>query len=251
MLTQKRHALILEKLEKDSIVYVNDLVKFLKTSESTIRRDLNELNKLGLLKKVHGGAILVNGSLINTKDYEVEIRKGIKREEKIRIAKYAANLIESEDFVYIDSGTTTELMIEFINCRNVVFVTNGISHGKKLMYRNFTTYILGGEIKFKTEAIVGVEAIESLKKYNFTKGFFGTNGIHNEKGFTTPDIKEGLVKKEALKRCKESYILGDQTKFNEVSAITFGEIGDSKIITTNILDNIYKDASEILEVDKQ
>lgn len=250
MLTQERHALILDKLERESVVYVNDLVKVLETSESTIRRDLNQLDKAGLLKKVHGGATSLNTSFISTKDFEFEVRQGINREEKLRIAKYAASLIETDDFVYIDSGTTTELMIDFIETKSATFVTNGVGHAKKLIHKNFTTYILGGELKLKTEAIVGVEAINSLQKYNFTKGFFGTNGIDVDRGFTTPDLREGMVKEEALRRSKTSYILGDISKFDEVSSITFGKIEESKIITTKIEDNKYRKVTEIMEVDK-
>ena len=250
MLTQERHVLILKKLEMESVVYVNDLVKLLETSESTIRRDLNQLDKAGLLKKVHGGATSLNASIINTKDCEFGVRQGINKEEKLRIAKYAASLIGNDDFVYIDSGTTTELMIDFISCKDATFVTNGIGHAKKLINRNFTTYILGGELKLKTEAIVGVEAINSLKKYNFTKGFFGTNGIDINRGFTTPDLREGMVKEEALKRSKISYILGDISKFNEISAITFGKIGESIIVTTKLEDSEYEKVTDIMEVDQ-
>lgn len=250
MLTEERHVLILEKLEKESVVYLNDLVRVLETSESTVRRDLNQLHKAGLLKKVHGGATSLNNSLINTKDFDVEVRQGINKEEKIQIARYAASLIEANDFVYIDSGTTTELMIDFIESKGATFVTNGIGHAKKLIHKNLTTFILGGELKFTTEAIIGVEAINSLKKYNFTKGFFGTNGIDIENGFTTPDLREGMVKEEALKRSKTSYMLADGSKFNEVSSITFGNINKTKIITTKLEDNKYKKLTEIVEVDK-
>ena len=250
MLTQERYTLILDKLEKESVVYVSDLVKVLETSESTIRRDLNHLDKVGLLKKVHGGATSLNSSIINTKDFEFEIRQGINKEEKLIVAKYAARLIEPNDFVYIDSGTTTELMIDYIEEKGAIFVTNGIGHAKKLIHKNLTTYILGGELKLKTEAIVGIEAISSLQKYNFTKGFFGTNGIDIDRGFTTPDLREGMVKEEALRRSKASYILADMSKFGEISSITFGKIENSKIITTKIENNKYRKVTEIVEVDK-
>lgn len=249
MLTDKRQNIILDMIERDSVVYVNDLVKYFNASESTIRRDLSKLHKLGLLKKVHGGATSLNTKLITTKEFEVEVRKGINTEEKLKIAMYAASLIEENDFVYIDSGTTTDLMIDFIEAKEVTFVTNGIAHAKKLIQKNFQTYILGGELKLKTEAIVGVEAINSLKKYNFTKGFFGTNGIDINKGYSTPDLREGLLKEEAIKKSKISYILADKSKFDVVSSITFGKIKNSKIITTKIDNNKYRKITEIMEVD--
>ncbi|MBC5627095.1 DeoR/GlpR transcriptional regulator [Clostridium sp. NSJ-49] len=250
MLTQERHALILEKLEKESVVYLSDLINLLDASESTIRRDLNYLDKAGLLKKVHGGATSLNSKLINTTEFEVEVRQGINKEEKIAIAKYAASLIKNDDLIYIDSGTTTELMIDFIEAKGATFVTNGIGHAKKLIHKNLTTYILGGELKLTTEAIIGIEAINSLRKYNFTKGFFGANGIDIERGFTTPDIREAMVKEEALKKSKLSFVLADNSKFNEVSSITFGEISNTSIITTKLEDIRFKKVTKIVEVDE-
>lgn len=250
MLTQERHALILEKLEKESVVYLSDLMNLLDASESTIRRDLNYLDKAGLLKKVHGGATSLNSKLINTTEFEVEVRQGINKEEKIAIAKYAASLIKNDDLIYIDSGTTTELMIDFIEAKGATFVTNGIGHAKKLIHKNLTTYILGGELKLATEAIIGIEAINSLRKYNFTKGFFGANGIDIERGFTTPDIREAMVKEEALKKSKLSFVLADNSKFNEISSITFGEISNTTIITTKLEDIRFKKVTKIVEVDE-
>lgn len=250
MLTQERHALILEKLEKESVVYLSDLMNLLDASESTIRRDLNYLDKAGLLKKVHGGATSLNSKIINTTEFEVEVRQGINKEDKIAIAKYAASLIKNDDLIYIDSGTTTELMIDFIEAKGATFVTNGIGHAKKLIHKNLTTYILGGELKLTTEAIIGIEAINSLRKYNFTKGFFGANGIDIERGFTTPDIREAMVKEEALKKSKLSFVLADNSKFNKVSSITFGEISNTSIITTKLEDIRFKKFTKIVEVDK-
>ncbi|MDU3350800.1 MAG: DeoR/GlpR transcriptional regulator, partial [Clostridium sp.] len=140
------------------------------------------------------------------------------------------------------------LMIDFLEEKEAIYVTNGINQAKKLISNGFRTYILGGEIKDSTEAIVGVEAINSLKRYNFTKGFFGTNGISDYRGYTTPDMKEALVKEEALKRTRNPYILADKTKFNEISCITFGEIDEAVIITTILENTSYCNKAEIVEV---
>lgn len=247
MLTEERHKLILEQLNKNSVVYVNELVKMLDTSESTIRRDLNYLDSEGKLKKVHGGATLIEKEF-NTKDDNISIREKLNIENKAIIAKHAASLVMNNDFVYIDSGTTTNLIIDYLTERNAVYVTNGINQAKKLISKGFITYIIGGEVKSSTEAIVGIEAINSLKKYNFTKGFFGTNGISDYRGFTTPDIKEALVKEEAIKRTRNAYILADKTKFNEISCITFAEIDKCVIITTELEDRRYINKTEVVEV---
>lgn len=249
MLTEERHRLILSKLERESVVYVNDLVNYLNSSESTIRRDLNMLHKQGKLKKVHGGATSLDQESIDTKEEVVELRQSLNLDEKLKIAKEAAKLIKPNDMVYLDAGTTTELMIDFIEEKNAVFVTNGIVHAKKLIQNHCKTFILGGELKLITEAIVGVEAINSLRKYNFTKAFLGTNGVNLERGYTTPDISEAMVKEEAMDRSRRVYILCDPSKFTLISSITFGEINKATIITTKLKDKSYKELTKVMEVE--
>ena len=153
MFTEERHNIILRELKIKGMISVNDLVKLLNTSESTIRRDLNALDSEGLLKKIHGGATLV-GEKASRHDYKVNVRKSLNLDEKRKIAIHAASLIQDEDVIYIDAGTTTELIIEFISNTNITAVTNGIVHAKKLLEKNIKTFILGGEIKDVTEAII-------------------------------------------------------------------------------------------------
>ncbi len=170
-------------------------------------------------------------------------------DEKSEIAKHAAALIEDGDILYLDAGTTTEILIDFIEASEIIVVTNGIVHAKKLLERGFKTFIVGGEVKAITEAIVGSTVVEDLKKYNFSKGFFGVNGVSNESGYTTPDMNEAMVKAQAMKMCRESYVLADQSKLEKVSFITFGAIADSTLITTKIDNNISYDTN-VIEVVK-
>lgn len=251
MFTEERYNIILQELKAKGIISVNDLVKMLNASESTVRRDLNALDSEGLLKKIHGGAIQI-GESASKHDYKVNIRESLNLDEKNEIAKKAASLIESGDVIYLDAGTTTENLINFIEADAITVVTNGIVHAKKLLEKGIKTFILGGEVKAITEAIVGSTAVEDLKKYNFTKGFFGTNGVSNKSGYTTPDINEAMVKSQAMKMCTESFVLADRSKLEEVSFITFGEIadatliirkinGDTKIYDTNIIGVVEND----------
>ena len=83
-------------------------------------------------------------------------------------------------------------MINFINNTKAVFVTNGIVHARKLIQKKCTTYILGGELKLATEAIVGAETVNALRKYNFTKGFFGVNGVDIERAFARNFVKKDI-----------------------------------------------------------
>lgn len=249
MFTEERYNIILQELKQKGTVSVTDLVKLLDASESTVRRDLNSLDQEGLLKKIHGGAITIDENT-SKHDYKVNVRKSLNVEDKCEIAKYAASLVEEGDVIYLDAGTTTELLINFIEVKNITVVTNGISHAKKLLEKGFKTYILGGEVKSVTEAVVGSSTVEELKKYNFSKGFFGVNGVSNQSGYTTPDVSEAMVKSQAIKMCQKSYILADTSKLEKRSFVTFGAITDSTLITIRINDKNIGYDTDVIEVVK-
>ena len=247
MLTEERFAKILSILESMGSVTVQQLMTELDASESTIRRDLTALDASGQLTKVHGGAIL-KGTVYSTRDDEVMHRKEQNKDAKEKIARYAAELITAGDFVYIDAGTTTERMIDYIANQQAIFVTNAITHAKKLADHGCTVYILGGEFKAVTEAIVGEEAVVTLDKYNFTKGFWGTNGVSIQKGFSTPELKEALVKRKSMENCKECYILADESKFNQISSVTFAPFESATVITTGMRQTAFQKCRNIVNV---
>ena len=118
------------------------------------------------------------------------------------------------------------------------------------MQKGCEAHILGGKIKLSTEAVVGNETISELDKYNFTLGFFGTNGISVKRGFSTPDIDEAMVKKKAMEQCKQSYILADSTKFNQISAIRFADFKAADIITSKIKSKEFDGYDNVREVTK-
>ena len=153
------------------------------------------------------------------------------------------------DLNTLDAGTTTELMIDAQMNRNALYITNAIGHAKKLSALGCTVYLLGGEFKGTTDAIVGEEAVLSIAKYNFTKGFFGTNGVTKEQGFTTPEVKEALIKRRAMEQTKEAYVLADASKFGEISTVTFGAFADATILTNQIKQE-YRGFSNIKEVEE-
>lgn len=247
MLTEERFSKILSILEDMGSVTVQQLMTELDASESTIRRDLTALDARGQLIKVHGGAIIKN-TVFSTMDDEVVHRKERNKEEKEAIAIYAAGLIAPSDFVYIDAGTTTERMIDYISNKQAIYVTNAITHAKKLAEKGCTVYILGGEFKAVTEAIVGEEAVATLEKYNFTKGFWGTNGVSLQRGFSTPELKEAMVKRKSMENCKERFVLADQSKFNQISSVTFGEFESASVITTGTIHPAFAKSKNIIQV---
>ena len=232
MLTEERFAKICSVLEQNGSVTVQQLMAELDASESTIRRDLTALDAEGRLTKVHGGAVLKSNAY-STKDEKVINRKEINKEAKIKIAKYAAGLMEAG--IYVTN-------------KQVNFVTNAITHAKRLAENGFTVYLLGGEFKAVTEAIVGEEAVTTLDKYNFTKGFWGANGVSIQKGFSTPEVKEALVKKKSMTNCRECYVLADDSKLNQISSVTFASFESAKVITNGPLPAAYRSCANVIEV---
>lgn len=220
-------------------------MELLGASESTIRRDLNTLDSRGEIIKVHGGAMAVSEEY-KMRDDDVADRRAASAEEKRAIAKYAASLIKRDDFVYIDAGTTTECIIDFITEKNAIYVTNAAAHARGLARGGFEVYLTGGRLKSATEALVGAEAIGSIAKYNFTVGFFGTNGVHKKSGFTTPDREEAGIKQAAFSNCKKRFVLADSSKFGSVSPVQFAEFDRAVIITDKIPDS-YSECKNIVE----
>ncbi len=248
MLTEQRFSTIISLIEAKRTATVQELSAACGVSESTIRRDLTALDAEGVLTKVFGGATAKNG-VFYAKDVSVDSRLQCNYDEKTRIGRYAGSLITADDFVYLDAGTTTGCMIDFITEKQAVFVTNSFCHAKRLSQAGIRVYILGGEIKQATEAVVGAEAVESLSKYHFTKGFWGTNGASLSAGFTTPDVSEAMVKKTAIELAYEKYILCDSSKFSHISCVTFSAFTQAKIITTRITHSAYKTCTNIIEAD--
>ncbi|MBP3717895.1 MAG: DeoR/GlpR transcriptional regulator [Eubacterium sp.] len=246
MLTEERKMLILKEVNKNKSATVQELKKNLGVSESTIRRDIISLSQEGKLIKVFGGAVALDEPP-TSQELSVLAKESINRDEKLRIAKYAASLIVPGDYVYLDSGTTTEYMTSYITERNATYVTNSVSHAKDLVRKSLKVMLIGGELKENTEAIVGSDAILHIQKYHFTKGFFGTNGVNMKLGFTTPDVREALIKRVAIENTQpgQRYVLADHDKFGISSAVTFSDFGGVCVITDKYPGDIYSNVVDI------
>lgn len=250
MLTEERYEIILKMLEEQKSVTLQELKDRLDTSESTVRRDLNALHNSGKLVKVFGGAVAVQ-SRFNTRDDDVAFREELNRDEKRKIAQFAASLIGPDDFVFLDAGTTTGFIPEFITEKTAVFVTNAPQHARNLAAAGVRVYLIGGEVKAATEAVAGTEAVENLEKYHFTLGFFGTNGVSVQYGFTTPELNEAIVKKKAFENTKRVYVLADHEKLNKVSSVTFGRFESAAVIVDRIDEEEFKNCDNIIDLSKQ
>lgn len=247
MLKSKRKQLILEKVMKDKFVSLEYLVKALDTSESTVRRDLDELESERKLRRVHGGA----ESLHFLQEEESNQEKSIKNiQEKTRIAQKAASLIQEYDVIFIDAGTTNELLVNELHDPSVTVVTNSIHHATKLVERNIPTVIIGGVVKRSTDASIGGVALNQIGQLNFDKAFIGMNGI-DDGFFTTPDMEEGAVKRAILENAKRTYVLADALKLGQTSFAKVAPISRARLITNQTESEVIqkiKEKTEVIEV---
>lgn len=254
MLAEERRQRILELVAENDTVSVADLASQFCTSESTVRRDLERLEAAGLLVKVHGGAASVDSKLRPSGISAAEPTMAEKRElhapEKRAIAAWAALRIESDDFVYLDAGTTTQAVIAQLGeaALKATFVTDSVTCALELASRGARAIVIGGDIKAGTEAIVGSVAVDALSRYNFSKGFFGANGVTLEQGFTTPEPNEAMVKLTAVNRCRERYVLADPSKIGAITPISFCEFDRAVLVTTVAADTELSAKSNVVEV---
>lgn len=244
MLKSKRKQLILEKVMKDKFVSLEYLVKALDTSESTVRRDLDELESERKLRRVHGGA----ESLHFLQEEESNQEKSIKNiQEKTRIAQKAASLIQEYDVIFIDAGTTNELLVNELHDPSVTVVTNSIHHATKLVERNIPTVIIGGVVKRSTDASIGGVALNQIGQLNFDKAFIGMNGI-DDGFFTTPDMEEGAVKRAILENAKRTYVLADASKLGNTSFAKVAPVSRARLITNQTESKVIQKIKEKTEV---
>ena len=245
MFAEQRRQQILQILDTHGSTTLTELTRLLHASESTVRRDLQEMDSKGLLVRVFGGAMSVNNKT-DLREDGVSEKQSVNIEEKQRIGKYAAALIKPDDFVYIDAGTTTGAMIPYITEYSAVYVTNAVAHGLELARHGFRVNLIGGEIRGVTEAIVGNAACEELRAFNFTKCFMGTNGVNSDSGFTTPDINEAIIKGRAITQSRERYVLCTSEKFHIISPVRFAGFTDAMIITDRYPNSWYAQQENVI-----
>ena len=202
MISEKRQNLILQELTQKDFLTLQDLVDRTGCSASTIRRDLSKLQNMGKLQRVHGGATIHQNRVKEPKLSE-------KRTQNLRD-------IQDHECIFLDAGSSTFELIQYIEAKDITVVTNGMTHVEELLKHGIKTLMVGGQVKPTTMATVGANALETLRRYCFDRAFIGMNGIDVKYGLTTPDEQEALIKETAMKLSNHKYVLVDQSKFNQI-----------------------------------
>jgi len=220
---EERQLRIVELARDQGRVEVARLAVELDVTPETVRRDLTTLERQGLLRRVHGGAIPIERLGFEP---AVDARAEMLTAEKERIAKSALALLPAEGSILLDAGTTTACLAAVLpDDRELTVVTNALDIAVTLAGRpNLTVLTLGGRVRARTLAAVDVWALDVLRETFVDVAFLGTNGISAQRGLTTPDPTEAAVKRAMIGAARRAVVLGDRTKVGADHLIRFGDL---------------------------
>ena len=246
MLKTERKQLILEELQEHHVVSLEKLVSLLETSESTVRRDLDELEAENKLRRIHGGAELPH-SLQQEESIQEKSVKNLQ--EKKLLAHKAVSLIKEQDVIFIDAGTTTAFLIKELSNKDITVVTNSIHHAAQLVEKQIPTVMVGGSVKMTTDASIGGVALNQINQLHFDRAFIGMNGV-DENYYTTPDMEEGAIKRAIIDNAKQTYVLVDASKVGQTCFAKVAPLKRAVVITSKgqKLVEALKEKTEVIEV---
>ncbi|HEY6793437.1 MAG TPA: DeoR/GlpR family DNA-binding transcription regulator [Kineosporiaceae bacterium] len=232
MYPEERQQWIVDHARGVGRVEVASLAEELDVTTETIRRDLKVLERHGLLRRVHGGAIPVERLGFEP---GLAARDAVLTAEKERIAKAAIAELPAEGSVLLDAGTTTARLAEILPLdRELVVLTNGLPIAMSLAGRpNLTVLLVGGRVRGRTLAAVDNWALHALGDSYVDIAFLGTNGVSVERGLTTPDTTEAAVKRAMVAAARRTVLLADHTKVGNDHLARFADLEDLDVVITD------------------
>ncbi len=210
-------------LEKEN-VSMEELCTEFDVSMNTVRLDVAALVKKGSIKKVYGGVCSnhQNGLV------PFEERKMKNSERKKAVCRAAAALVEDGDIIYVDSGTTTMYLADYLEQhKNVTILTNNLNVIMRAVpYENIQVICLSGILERKTNSFVSAETGKILARYNIKKAIFAATGVTESGDVTNSSSLEYEIKREAMRNSEKKYLLLDSTKYGKSALLTYAHLGD-------------------------
>ncbi|MFP5107348.1 DeoR/GlpR family DNA-binding transcription regulator [Neobacillus sp. C211] len=212
---------------------LDELVTAFDVSKNTIRRDVQELVDRGELKKVYGGVSVVHKKLESFQDRQIR-----NQQQKVLISEKASCYVEDGDFIFIDSGTTTIEMFDYLKDKNLTIFTNSIDFiVRALPVENLNVISVGGMLDRKTNSFVNSRNMGLFKDYNIKKAFMASTGISLVNGVTNASPLESELKKTIVNRSSEVYLLVDHAKFDKYGLMTYCGLDEIDYLITDQLPN--------------
>ncbi|GAA1591173.1 DeoR/GlpR family DNA-binding transcription regulator [Actinoplanes couchii] len=232
MYAEERQQEIVRRARAEGRVDVVALAETFGVTAETIRRDLTVLERSGVLRRVHGGAIPVERLGFEP---ALATRDAVLISEKERIAKAALAEIPEDGAIILDAGTTTARLAQLLPAdRELTVVVNSPVLAATLGLKpNLTVLLLGGRVRGKTLATVDDWALRPLADMYVDVAFMGANGVSVERGMTTPDPAEAAVKRAMIAAARRVVLLADHTKIGNDYLAKFGALADTDLLITD------------------
>jgi DeoR family fructose operon transcriptional repressor len=232
MYAEERQQAIIERARSNGRVDVSALSDELAVTPETVRRDLTLLERHGVLRRVHGGAIPVERLGFEP---GLATRDATMSPEKDRIARAALAELPAEGAIMLDAGTTTARLAEILpSGRELTVVTNALPIAMTLSSRpSIKVLAVGGRVRGRTSAMVDEWALRTLGDTFVDVAFIGTNGISVERGLTTPDVAEAAVKRAMIRAARRVVVLADHTKVGNDCFARFGDLEQADVLITD------------------
>lgn len=243
MLRKERQGKILAILKQEKRVIIKELAQRLGVSVITIRRDFDELSGSGRIKKVYGGAVLPDIAPVQQGQPLFSARIHRQRAEKIHIAQAAAALVQENDVIVLDIGTTClEVARQVKDFSNITVLTNSVPILVELMDSELEIYSLGGRLRSKQQALYGSIALKSMEDFCVNKAFISAANITLENGLTGVHRDSAELCSAIIQRADQAILVADSSKFEKNSLAVIGplECVDT-IITDSGISKRYAD----------
>lgn len=240
VLKTKRLDKIGEYINERGTVSLDELVEKFNVSKNTIRRDVQDLIEEGNFKKVYGGVAVDKSSSISTVPFHDRQIRNFK--EKQKIGKSAAAFVEDGDIIFIDSGTTTVEMVDFIIDKELTIITNNVDFiVKALPYDNLNIFSTGGMLERKTNSFTSADNDEIIHAYNISKAFLASTGLSIKNGVTNSLPLESGLKRSVVQRSAEVYLLVDHSKFGKAALTTYCSLDEIDYLVTDGIPDKYEE----------
>ncbi|MDR4949443.1 DeoR/GlpR family DNA-binding transcription regulator [Neobacillus cucumis] len=229
MIKEKRIKKIHDYVIEQHSASLDELVSVFDVSKNTIRRDVQTLVERGELKKVYGGVSVIHKKLESFQD-----RKTRNQEQKASIVKKAASFVKDGDIIFIDSGTTTIEMFDYIKEKNLTIFTNSMEFiVRALPFEQLNVISIGGVLDRKTDSFGNPLNLDLLSNYNVKKAFMASTGISLSSGVTNASPLESELKKLIVKKSAEVYLLVDHDKFDKYGLMTYCGLDEIDYLITD------------------
>jgi DeoR/GlpR family transcriptional regulator of sugar metabolism len=232
-LAPKRLEQLRRVIRQDQVMRIEELCAQLHVSAATIRRDLDALEKLGVVRRVHGGAVSVESRL---EEPLFDDKTSLAAREKHRIAQAALRYIQPNDTVYLDGGSTVLELARLLKERaDLTIVTNSLRAALELASRGPRLILVGGDLRRLSQTVVGPLTRLMLNQVHIDRAFMGTIGLTLEEGLTTTDPSEAYTKELVMQHAREVFLLVDSSKIGKVSFTRAGQVEGVRVLITDRL----------------